>query len=112
MDKKRIVRWFVDWTDGWNGEFHQAIEAKVQAEYSRMYSNPEGGTGDYASAARNDPTPQRDRTGDRSHEGRWQVGQKLAEGSAGRCDQRRALPRRPQPAHDSHKAQAFYVLML
>ncbi|ACB65898.1 hypothetical protein [Burkholderia ambifaria] len=43
MDKKRIVRRFVDWTDGWNREFHQAIEAKVQAEYSRMYSNPEGG---------------------------------------------------------------------
>jgi hypothetical protein len=46
MDKKRIVRWFVDWTHGWNVEFHQAIEAKVQAEYSRVYSNPEGGTVD------------------------------------------------------------------
>lgn len=43
MDKKRIVRSFVEWTDGWNREIHQAIEGKVQAEYSRMYSNPNGG---------------------------------------------------------------------
>ncbi|AOK14845.1 hypothetical protein WJ85_34540 [Burkholderia ubonensis] len=43
MDKKKLARWFVDWTDGWNRELHEAIEAKIQAAYSSMYSNPEGG---------------------------------------------------------------------
>lgn len=43
MDKKCIVRSFVEWTDGWNREFHQAIEGKVQAEYSRLFPNSEGG---------------------------------------------------------------------
>lgn len=28
MNKKRLVRWFVDWTDSWNREFHEAIESK------------------------------------------------------------------------------------
>lgn len=39
MYKRRLVRWFVDWTDSWNREFHEAIEAKIQAEYSRLFPN-------------------------------------------------------------------------
>jgi hypothetical protein len=39
MDKRRIVRWFVDCTDSWNGEFHDAIEAKVQAEFRKLFPN-------------------------------------------------------------------------
>jgi len=42
-EQKKLARWFVDWTDGWNRELHEAIEAKVRAAYSSMYSNPEGG---------------------------------------------------------------------
>ncbi len=37
MNKRRIVRWFVDWTDSWNREFHQAIETKVLAEFSAQF---------------------------------------------------------------------------
>lgn len=40
MYKRRIVRWFVSWTDSWNREFHEAIEANVQAEFRRLF--PEG----------------------------------------------------------------------
>lgn len=29
MYKRRIVRWFVSWTDSWNREIHEAIEANV-----------------------------------------------------------------------------------
>lgn len=35
--KKRIVRSFLNWTDSWNNEFHNAIEARVKDEYSRMF---------------------------------------------------------------------------
>jgi len=34
------VRWFVDWTDSWNHELHEAIEAKIQIEYKRQF--PDG----------------------------------------------------------------------
>ncbi len=40
MAKRRIVRWFVNWTDSWNREFHEAIEANVQAEFKKLF--PEG----------------------------------------------------------------------
>jgi hypothetical protein len=40
MNKRRIVRWFVEWTDSWNREFHEAIEAKVQAAFRSQF--PEG----------------------------------------------------------------------
>lgn len=40
MHKKRIVRWFVDWTDGWNRELHEAIEANVHEEFRKMF--PQG----------------------------------------------------------------------
>lgn len=43
MSRKKLARWFVDWTDSWNREVHEAIEAKIRAAYSSMYSNPEGG---------------------------------------------------------------------
>lgn len=46
MLKKKIARWFVDWTDSWNHELHDAIEAKIRKAYSSMYSNPDGGTVD------------------------------------------------------------------
>jgi hypothetical protein len=36
MFKRRLVR-FVDWTDSWNREFHEAIEAKVQAEFRKLF---------------------------------------------------------------------------
>lgn len=39
MNKKRLVRWFVNWTDSWNREFHEAIEANVQAEFRRLFPN-------------------------------------------------------------------------
>ncbi len=40
MFKRRLVRWFVDWTDSWNREFHEAIEVKVHAEFRRQF--PDG----------------------------------------------------------------------
>jgi len=40
MYKRRLVRWFVNWTDSWNREFHEAIEAKVHAEFRQLF--PEG----------------------------------------------------------------------
>ncbi|WP_020381337.1 hypothetical protein [Burkholderia gladioli] len=42
MSKKKMARKFVDWTDSWNRELHEAIEAKIQAAYSSMYSNSVG----------------------------------------------------------------------
>ncbi|WP_431020828.1 hypothetical protein ACQ4K0_32135 [Burkholderia cepacia] len=42
-EQKKLARWFVEWTDGWNREVHEAIEAKIRAAYSSMYSDPEGG---------------------------------------------------------------------
>ncbi|WP_061179154.1 hypothetical protein [Caballeronia pedi] len=44
--KRRLVRWFVDFTKGWNEELHNAIQADVLAEYRRSFPNgtddPEG----------------------------------------------------------------------
>ncbi|WP_152603454.1 MULTISPECIES: hypothetical protein [Burkholderia] len=40
MSKQWFVRRFVDWTDSWNHEFHEAIEAKVQAEFRQLF--PQG----------------------------------------------------------------------
>lgn len=40
MYKRRLVRWSVNWTDSWNREFHEAIEAKVHAEFRQLF--PEG----------------------------------------------------------------------
>lgn len=40
MSKRKLVRWFVDWTDSWNHEFHEAIEAKIHGEYKKMF--PDG----------------------------------------------------------------------
>ena len=31
------MRWWVDWTDGWNHEFHNAIEMKVLAGYQDAF---------------------------------------------------------------------------
>ncbi|MGF6575098.1 hypothetical protein ABH945_007227 [Paraburkholderia sp. GAS333] len=39
MDKRRVVQWFVDWTDGWNSEFHRAIQSKVHAEFKTQFPN-------------------------------------------------------------------------
>lgn len=38
--KRRIVRWFVDRTDSWDREFHDATEANVQAEFRNQ--RPDG----------------------------------------------------------------------
>ena len=35
--KKWIVSCFISWADDWNREFHNAIESRVRAEYSRMF---------------------------------------------------------------------------
>lgn len=35
--KKKLVVWFVDYTEGWNYEFHEAIEKKVLAEFKKCY---------------------------------------------------------------------------
>jgi hypothetical protein len=35
--KRKIVRLFVDFTDGWNKELHGAIEANVFAEYKNLF---------------------------------------------------------------------------
>ncbi|MFP3506915.1 hypothetical protein [Burkholderia sp. SIMBA_062] len=43
MGKRKLVRWFVDWTDSWNHEFHEAIEAKIHGEYKKMF--PDGAAG-------------------------------------------------------------------
>jgi hypothetical protein len=40
VNKKRVVQWFVRWTDSWNREFHEAIERNVQNEFKRMF--PDG----------------------------------------------------------------------
>lgn len=40
MNKRQLVSWFVDWTDGWNHEFHNAIERKVMAGYKQYF--PDG----------------------------------------------------------------------
>lgn len=40
MNKRAIVRWFVSLTHGWNREFHDEIEGRIQAEYKRMF--PDG----------------------------------------------------------------------
>nr|WP_315595530.1 hypothetical protein [uncultured Cupriavidus sp.] len=37
MMKRKLVRAFVRWSDGWNREFHEAIEAKVHAEYKNSF---------------------------------------------------------------------------
>jgi len=37
MNKEKMARRFVDWTDSWNQAFHNAIEAKVMAEYKRSF---------------------------------------------------------------------------
>ncbi|KWN65979.1 hypothetical protein [Burkholderia stagnalis] len=43
LNKRRLVRLFVDWTDAWNKEMHDAIEAKVQAEFRSSFPNGIGG---------------------------------------------------------------------
>lgn len=40
MTKAEVVKRFVAWTDSWNQEFHNAIQAKVMSEYKRLF--PEG----------------------------------------------------------------------
>jgi len=37
MFKRKVVRALVDWTSEWNVEIHDAIEAKVQEEFRRMF---------------------------------------------------------------------------
>jgi hypothetical protein len=39
MNKRKLVNWWVDWTDGWNHEFHGAIERKVIAGYRKAFPN-------------------------------------------------------------------------
>ena len=41
--KRTLVRYFVNWTDGWNKEFHNAIETKVSEGY-RDYNPDCNGT--------------------------------------------------------------------
>lgn len=44
MFKKRCAKWFIGFTDSWNYEFHQEIEARVDAEYTwrlKQRLNPE-----------------------------------------------------------------------
>jgi hypothetical protein len=36
--KKLLVNKFIDFTDGWNHEIHEAIEAKIKAAYKRDFS--------------------------------------------------------------------------
>lgn len=40
MNKRQLVSWFVDWTDRWNHEFHNAIEKKVAAAHRQYF--PDG----------------------------------------------------------------------
>jgi hypothetical protein len=40
MTKRKLVNKFVDITDTWNKEMHQAIEKKVRDEYLKLF--PEG----------------------------------------------------------------------
>ncbi len=35
--KRKLVTCFVAWTDGWNREFHEAIEQRVMDEYKRIF---------------------------------------------------------------------------
>ncbi|MEX3845585.1 hypothetical protein [Paraburkholderia sp. BR10882] len=39
LNKRRLVRWFLSWTDSWNEEVHEAIESIVHTEYARMFPN-------------------------------------------------------------------------
>jgi hypothetical protein len=41
MLKKKLVRWFVGWTDSWNQEFHNAIEARVIKAHIDTYKDVE-----------------------------------------------------------------------
>lgn len=38
--RRRLVSIFLDWTDGWNSEIHDAIERKVLIEFKRTF--PDG----------------------------------------------------------------------
>jgi hypothetical protein len=42
MTKADVVRWFVAWTNGWNQEFHNAIQARVMSEYKRLFPDGHG----------------------------------------------------------------------
>lgn len=37
MNKRRLVRWFINQTDSWNREFHEAIESNVQSNFRDMF---------------------------------------------------------------------------
>lgn len=41
MLKTRVIRAFIDFTDSWNKEFHNAIEEKVHQAYQQLFPNPE-----------------------------------------------------------------------
>ncbi|WP_413503685.1 hypothetical protein [Serratia grimesii] len=44
MLKTRVIRAFVDFTDSWNKEFHNAIEEKVLQAYRQLFPNLESHT--------------------------------------------------------------------
>lgn len=39
MLMRRVARALVNWTDEWNQEVHEAVEAKVREEYNRSFPN-------------------------------------------------------------------------
>ncbi|HFF8940177.1 hypothetical protein [Serratia marcescens] len=41
MLRKKVVRAFIDYTDPWNKEFHNAIEEKVHQAYRQTFPDPE-----------------------------------------------------------------------
>lgn len=37
MNKRKLVAWFVNLTDGWNKELHDVIESRIEAEYRKCF---------------------------------------------------------------------------